>query len=218
MKLHLQESRIKNRAVNNFPLHLLLPPSMLFPFYLPMLRNPITQYLWRQEMPTNAESFLILYIWSVTVLAVIYILSPWRRIGGKLPHQCAVETDLVSSCLSCDQYSFFICSLCPRFTHALTRSRNFSCTGFSHIIYPSFLLFSGFTTLIWAAIQAGRRQRGPCVKRSKDCGRGRWRKVSDWAKPNEKRKKNPNLSINLLSSPVGRCWERLQQVTGQRNK
>lgn len=33
-----------------------------------------------------------------------------------------------------------------------------------------------------------------------------------------KKKKNPNLSINLLSSPVGRCWERLQQVTGQRNK
>lgn len=31
-------------------------------------------------------------------------------------------------------------------------------------------------------------------------------------------KRNPDLSINLLSSPVGRCWERLQQGTGQRNK
>lgn len=40
LKLHLQESRITNCAVNNFPLRLLLPSSMLFPSCLPMSRNP----------------------------------------------------------------------------------------------------------------------------------------------------------------------------------
>lgn len=39
LKLHLQESRITNCAVNSSPLHLLLPRSMLFPSYLPMSRK-----------------------------------------------------------------------------------------------------------------------------------------------------------------------------------